>query len=660
MLSRFRLKTQVGGSFALVIVIFVISGGFSLGLILKLGTLADALLSVDQIKIAVLEARRYEKNFLLRGDRNSIDKVHGQIRLVRATVTTMKNGGFGSMANVFLARVLEQIQIYEGAFDTIASGAFTPGGGGKESLEQPMVAAARDVLDVCDRLQNLQRFLMKRMLGRAITFLVVGIAFSVLVSFVLALLITRGVIVPIRKCAAFTQAIARGDLNRRLDVISAGSIALLCDSLIDMLEQLKQRIGFVEGILNGLPVPCAVIDTQEKISFINGPLVDYLEAGGTPAAFIGTPWAEFVYNDARKETLIFKAIQAGRPEKNLLFSFSNRKGNTRHARLDIALLEDMDQKSMGGFVVVTDLTQIKEEQDKLSKAHLSLKSKSQELELVLHTIENQVWYIADNVCLFANHARSSFLGRTSREITDRKVDELVPAEEAERFFHFTGLAMASKRKQGFEIWSRNHGDEPRLLSVTKVPKLDRYGDVEFIVTVAQDITEQRQMEDQLRYKSYHDQLTGLYNRYYLMEEIERLQKGRFFPLGVIFCDLDDLKLTNDSLGHEFGDRLIIKVAELMRASFRASDIIARYGGDEFVVLLPKSGSRDMANAIKRFWNSVADYNNDHREQAVKISVGFVVSSDKNDSILDLMKTADANMYQQKTAKKNRSGGTCLP
>lgn len=655
MLSRFRLKTQVGGSFALVVVIFVISGGLSLGLILKLGTLADALLRVDQIKIAVLEVRRYEKNFLLRGDRISIDKVHGQIRLVRETAKIMKNGGSVPMAKAFYDRILDQIQIYEVSFETIASGRFSHGGGVEDSMDKSMVAAARDVLDVCSRLQDLQRYLMKRMLGRAITFLVVGIVFSVLVSFVLALLITRGVIVPIRKCAAFTRAIARGDLNQRLDVISAGSIALLTDSLINMLEQLKQRIGFVEGILNGLPVPCAVIDTQENISFINGHLLDYLEVGGTTEECIGTPWAEFVYNDSQKETLIFNAIQAGRPEKNLLFSCSNRKGNSRHARLDIALLEDMDKNAMGGFVVITDLTQIKEEQDKLSKAHLSLQSKSQELELVLHTIENQVWYIVDNIYLFANHARSSFLGRTCLEITGRKVNELVSTEEADRFIHFTGLVMARKQKQSFEIWSMNHGGELRLLSVTKVPKLDRHGHVEFIVTVAQDITEQRQMEDQLRYKSYHDQLTGLYNRYYLMEEIERLQKGRFFPLGVIFCDLDDLKLTNDSLGHEFGDRLIIKVAELMRASFRASDIIARYGGDEFVVILPKSSSLDMGNAIKRFWNSLDAYNNDHQELVVKISVGYVVSTNKNDSIQDLMKAADAKMYQEKTAKKNRTG-----
>jgi len=652
MLKRFRLKTQVVSSFSLVIAIIIISGCFSLGLMIKTGSLADSLLKIDRIKIFILEARRHEKNFLIRKDRISIEKVHELLDRVRTLVDAMNSDNSDTRTRVFFDRILAQLDLYELAFDAVVSNVTAREHSLDESMTQSMVILARDILNTCSELESQQHPLMKRLQVRALIILAVNTAFSALICFAMALLIGRGIIGPIRRCAAFAQAIAKGELNQTLDVVSAGSTALLAESLKDMLNQLKRRIGFMEGILNGLPVPCSVIDTHDNISFISQPMLDYLEIEGDTEQYIGMPWATFAYGNPDRETRVVRAIQQKKPETNLFLSLTSRRGSPRHARIDIALLEDMDENPMGGFVVLTDLTRIKEEQDKLFQAHRNLKSKSQELELVLHTIENQVWYVADNRYLFANHARSAFLGKTCEELQGKNVHELIPREEADQVFHYTDLVMTSKQKHTFEMWSINHTNEYRLLSLTKVPKLDCDGHVEFIVTVAQDITEQRKLEEQLRYKSYHDQLTGLYNRHFLMEEIERLQKGRFFPLGVIFCDLDDLKVTNDTLGHEFGDKLIIKVAKLMKISFRASDIVARYGGDEFVVILPKSNACDMENAIKRFREEVDACNNAHKRLPVKISMGFAVSTNKSDSIINLLKSADSRMYQAKKMKKD--------
>src|SRR5665647_1482673 len=103
-----------------------------------------------------------------------------------------------------------------------------------------------------------------------------------------------------------------------------------------------------------------------------------------------------------------------------------------------------------------------------------------------------------------------------------------------------------------------------------------------------DVTERKIAEEKILYLSYHDQLTGLYNRRFYEEELVRLDTQRNLPLTLIMGDINGLKAVNDSLGHIVGDELIKKVAELIKKGCRADEIIARIGGDEFVVLLPKT------------------------------------------------------------------------
>jgi diguanylate cyclase (GGDEF)-like protein len=100
-----------------------------------------------------------------------------------------------------------------------------------------------------------------------------------------------------------------------------------------------------------------------------------------------------------------------------------------------------------------------------------------------------------------------------------------------------------------------------------------------------DITEQKNNEDALKYLSFHDQLTDLYNRRYFEEEMTRLDTERQLPLAVIVADLNGLELANDTYGHAVGDKLIIAAAETLKNTCRSEDVVARWGGDEFAILL---------------------------------------------------------------------------
>jgi PAS domain S-box-containing protein len=106
----------------------------------------------------------------------------------------------------------------------------------------------------------------------------------------------------------------------------------------------------------------------------------------------------------------------------------------------------------------------------------------------------------------------------------------------------------------------------------------------FFTGIIRDITERKEFEEKLQYQSTHDNLTGLYNRSYYEAEMVRLQRSRLFPISLIVVDVDGLKKVNDTQGHNVGDVLLRQAAQVMQTTFRPEDMIARIGGDEFVVI----------------------------------------------------------------------------
>lgn len=161
------------------------------------------------------------------------------------------------------------------------------------------------------------------------------------------------------------------------------------------------------------------------------------------------------------------------------------------------------------------------------------------------------------------------------------------------------------------------------------------------------LTEHNEIEAKLRYMSFHDALTTLFNRAYFEEELKRLESGRYDPVGIISLDVDGLKIVNDILGHQAGDALLVTAGRLIRGCFRDSDVVARIGGDEFVVLLPQSSAAVVERAVERLKDAVENYNRHVPFSPVSISQGWAVRSDMNTSLSKVYQEADYKMYQQK-------------
>ncbi|MAT44064.1 MAG: hypothetical protein CL609_17150 [Anaerolineaceae bacterium] len=182
---------------------------------------------------------------------------------------------------------------------------------------------------------------------------------------------------------------------------------------------------------------------------------------------------------------------------------------------------------------------------------------------------------------------------------------------------------------------------------------ESHSDLSKVIISMIDITERRKSESKLTYLSTHDALTGLYNRSFFNEEMARLENEELYPISIIIADVDDLKKTNDYFGHAVGDVLLYRTAQALMSSFRVEDVVARIGGDEFAVLLPRTSEVTAQNAIYRFKEIIQGLNSNSNDIPIRLSIG-VSTIQPNGSLKKGFILADENMYLDKQNKPSWS------
>ncbi len=183
------------------------------------------------------------------------------------------------------------------------------------------------------------------------------------------------------------------------------------------------------------------------------------------------------------------------------------------------------------------------------------------------------------------------------------------------------------------------------LEDSAAPIKDDSGAVIGVVLVFRNVTEKKEQQHEIEYLSFHDSLTGLYNRRFFEEELRRLDTLRNLPVSIIIGDVNNLKLTNDVFGHTYGDMLLQRLAHVLRRTCRADDIIARWGGDEFSLLLPKTSLEEAKQIAARISDEFAK----ERIKAVQgsISMGAAVKLSAEYDIFDAVNKAEEEMYTAK-------------
>lgn len=225
--------------------------------------------------------------------------------------------------------------------------------------------------------------------------------------------------------------------------------------------------------------------------------------------------------------------------------------------------------------------------------------------------------------------------RTSRESVSRIVKEL-----------------REKGKMVFETYHRHR--DGHLIPMEVKAHMIMIDEQPLVLSVGRDITERKQNEERLLYLSYHDPLTGLYNRAWFDQELARLNTLDV-PVAIIMCDVDGLKIVNDFLGHHAGDKLLTAAGEVLRQSCREEDAICRIGGDEFAILvIGESNWEAVDHILSAILRLAEELSLASSELHLGISLGAAVRTDGTTDVYTLVREADNRMYSAKTYQRDKS------
>ncbi len=265
--------------------------------------------------------------------------------------------------------------------------------------------------------------------------------------------------------------------------------------------------------------------------------------------------------------------------------------------------------------------------------------------------------------LSCNPVFERFVGRRERDIVGLRDEELLPPMEAERVRQLDERAMAAWQPLVYEETLTFAEDGyAGYFETIKTPIRDMHGHVTGLLSVCRDITDRKKAEQQIELLAFFDALTGLPNRRLLLDRLQRASAScpRIDKLGaLLFIDLDNFKDLNDTLGHDMGDRLLVLVAQRLQECVRTSDTVARFGGDEFVVML-EGLDADPAHAAQQA-ELVAEklleqlnrpFQMGAQEHYSTPSIGITLFGDQRRSVDELLKRADLAMYQAKAAGRN--------
>ncbi len=277
-------------------------------------------------------------------------------------------------------------------------------------------------------------------------------------------------------------------------------------------------------------------------------------------------------------------------------------------------------------------------------AEKALRQSEEKFRKLAETAPAIIFVLEDSGFSYVNSTFESVVGYTKEDTANMNYWDFVHPEHRE-LTRERGLARQSSEtvpmryefkiitKTGQEIWLDYSAGVTRVDGKTMV------------IGVAYDISERKQYEDKIEYMSFHDKLTGLYNRAFFEEELKRLDTRRQLPLSIILGDVNGLKLVNDALGHEHGDGLLQIVAAILKSCCREEDILARWGGDEFVLLLPDTTEKAAINICTRIRESCEKYKD--FSIAISISLGHSSKESPDISLKEVLKIAEDRMYRNK-------------
>ncbi len=499
----------------------------------------------------------------------------------------------------------------------------------------------------------------------AVTVFITGLAWLI------AALIGKSMTKPIIALANMARALSKGDFTQRAPSASHYEIAELSQLLNNMAGQLDNTLSQLQASEQALKMKIAErttelhkrhkkyhsviqstgegfwqVDSEGRLLEVNPAYVRL--SGYSETELIGMQIAELDAQETPEET-------AGHISKVMLHGSDTFE--TKHRRKD-GRVWDVEVnasfiKEDGGYFVgfFTDITERKRAE--------------QELRIAATAFETQEGIIitdVNEIIVRVNRAFTQITGYTAEEVIGNKPSMLKSGRHDQDFYRAMHCALQSNGQWEGEIWDRHKDGHiyPKWLAITAVR--DNAGSITHYVGNFTDITERKASEEKIKALAFYDTLTALANRRLLTEHLEHavaMLARTGYHGALLFLDLDNFKLLNDTQGHGVGDELLIEVAHRLKANVRETDTVARLGGDEFIVLLeeldtvPDSAAVQVKAIAEKVVSALAEpYLLSSVVHHCSSSIGIVLFDDSSISADTLLAQADTAMYAAKKSGKN--------
>lgn len=294
--------------------------------------------------------------------------------------------------------------------------------------------------------------------------------------------------------------------------------------------------------------------------------------------------------------------------------------------------------------------ELEESEAKYRELYYEHQNKQTLLKTLINSVPDLIFYKdVNSVYVGCNSAFEKFAGIEEKELIGLTDLDVFDKEMAD-FFIERDKETLKQNKSGIneEIVTYPNGTKV-VLETLKTVYSNPDGTILGIIGISRDITERKKREEENRYLTYHDILTGLYNRTYFEEQRRLLDTQQHMPLSVIVGDINGLKLINDALGHDEGDKLLVEVAKILSLCCREEDIVCRIGGDEFCILLPRTDTKSAQLIMDRIKKKCQDYTNKSIKETyyASISMGHSTKLKRQEPFEKVFRIAEELMYRLK-------------
>ncbi len=425
-------------------------------------------------------------------------------------------------------------------------------------------------------------------------------------------------------------------------ILQQAEVAIARVQAVDKLKESRTRF---QALFERTNDAVFILSTDLIHLMVNQQAADMLgysvdELTGMPAKHVVAP-EEWKNTKSRRKTL-----DRGEIPPIYRRTFIRKDGTRVFTEVSVAMVYDKEGKPSHIQSIARDITEREKIQEQLHLQSTALEAAANGI-----IITDQ-----DGAILWGNRAMTELSGYTEKELIGNNPKIFNSNQQSQAFYQKLWDTIANGSVWQGEIINKHKNGSLYTEEMTITPVIDTQGRVTHFIAIKQDVSQRVQVQETLEYLATHDTLTNLVNRSLFRQRLEHATaqaKRNRQSLAVLFIDLDDFKPVNDIYGHEVGDLLLQEIARRLEICIRDSDTAARFGGDEFTILLENIKGRENASLLtKKVLNILANpFMISGHNLSISASIGISIFPDDSLDAQELLKYADQAMYATKKAGK---------